>query len=230
MRRIARLSALCVCFVLNACGPDEPEPAIDPRAQAFYSVARESFSVAEKPAAGLAITLSAAGKLRRDRIVVRATVTNIHDRPLAWDREFSVHVGWVVTDAAGTAIRRYQQETLSAPSPSELSSRFVILKPGQSFSKEIDLAGRVRESQEGHGTRVSTEPGRKGIFYHVGIFYERTSLINIPGTCKQINVRLDYHPHQIGSNGLVNWFGEASRALPLWRGWLESNQLTLAID
>ncbi len=201
VRRIARVSALCVCFVLNACGPDEPEPAIDPKAQAFYSVVRESLSVAEKPASGLAITLSAAGNPRRDRVVVRATVTNTCDRPLAWDRDFSVHVGWYVTDGTGAAIPRYQQESLSAPSPSELSSRFVILKPGQSFSKEIDLAGRVQESQEGHGTRVSTETGREGVFYHVGIFYETSSKLNIPATCKQINVRLNYYPHNLAFGG-----------------------------
>ncbi len=208
MTNLRGVAGLWACWVFAGCGSTEPREWED------------------SPA--LALRLSPSGEPRRDRVVLKATVTNVSSRPLAWDREFGVHMGWELRDEKGSAIEKVESSTLQKPSPSESFNRFVILKPGQSIAKEFELTGRVQFSLEGHGTFAGTGDGHTGK-YHVGSFAERISKFRIPETCKQVNVRVRYQPHDLARGAFIEWFGEASRELPFWDGRVESDQLTLTI-
>ena len=72
---------------------------------------------------------------------------------MAWDREFNLHVQWRLRDeTAGQPIVPVRQSMAPKPEPAESQKRFVILKPGQSLSKAIELAGQLKSSVLGHST------------------------------------------------------------------------------
>jgi hypothetical protein len=73
MRRVVPLAALTVCFVLNACGVDDPEVRLPNSVK--RAIAAES--VPPKRNAVLELGLSAVGKQSQDRIVVRTSVSGL---------------------------------------------------------------------------------------------------------------------------------------------------------
>ncbi len=223
MSRIAKFAALSVCFVLNACGPVDSKPLIEPRTLASRESPRMFDRFAERrDAPGLTLRLSGSGLARRDRIVVRATVTNISARRVGWDREFSVHVLWRVADQNGAIIAPYALSRCSIPTPAETQTRFVILDPGQSFSYDIDLSGRFRTSVESHGTYGGTH-------HHAGIFYEDFVQYHIPDTCKRININLAYSEDHLASGAMIQWFGDIVRELRS-NGPVGSSKLALSFQ
>ena len=102
MRRVVPLSALTVCFVLNACGVDDPEVHLPNLVRPTVA----DMSVPPRRNAVLELGLSAIGEQTQDRIVVCATVKNISAGPVAWDREFAAHVRWSVVDDDGLPLVR----------------------------------------------------------------------------------------------------------------------------
>jgi hypothetical protein len=228
MSRLAKLAVISVCFVLMTCGPVDSEPPIAPWRPAINPAAWPIHSGAARRTAGLSLRLSASGEQRRDRIVVNATVTNISGSPVSWDREFSVHVGWRVADEKGTAIAQESLESCAKPAPRESQNRFMILMPGQSFSTNIDLAGRFRASFEAHASGIMRAPAQGCVSW--GIFREEFAQYHIPETCKRIVIKCGYNVDSRAFGAIVDWFGGGTGGLRFWDGPVDSAALTISLE
>ena len=219
MMSFARGGILWACCLLAGCGTSNPPPV------ALPTVESESILLPASPR--LLFELTVSGEQRRDRIAVTATITNSSRETVAVDREFSLGVVWLVKDeTTGTAIVPKYLGTAPKPESGEAQKRFVILQPGKSVSKEIELTGQVKTTLEGHGTFA--ENG--GASYHKGIFYERLTQFKIPDTCKQLAIAFASGESDfLASGAMIDWFGEETRALSLWHGRGRSNVLKLSL-
>ena len=113
--------------------------------------------------------------------------------------------------------------------PGESSGRFVILKPGESISKVIELTDRVQMSKLGSmrlTTRLSN--GALGCVTN-DIYFEEVSKLIAFDRCKQVTVSWEYSVHSVAMRAFQEWFGVEHRGLPFCRDSLQSNQLTVSL-
>jgi hypothetical protein len=212
----AGLAAFCGALISTGCSANDPTPPSNQAGQQANAPALP------EPGPRVELRLSPIGEERRDRIVIMATATNKSHRPVAWDRFFSVHLHWSVLGENNEAIAWESSAMASRPTPTDSGNRFVVLRPGESFSKEIDLRGPLRVGFEGHGTY------RNG--GHKGNFYEKLGQYHLSDEYKQITVRLDYFvADHLAYGGLIDWFGEGMREQPFWEGRIESNLLIIPL-
>ncbi len=222
MRRVVPLSALTVCFVLNACGVDDPDVQLPNLVRATIA----DMSVARARNAVLELGLSAVGEQTQDRIVVRATVKNTSANPVAWDREFAAHVRWSVVDDDGLPLVR---ERFKSAEPPQSWGRFVILKPGESISKEIELKDRVQMFRIGSmraSRRLSN--GALGCVTNA-TYYEEVSKFSVFDRCKRGTVSWEYSIQWAAMQAAERSLGEGHRSLPFCRDSLQSNPLTVSL-
>jgi hypothetical protein len=215
VRRVGVLIGLWACILLTGCSANDPTPTAD------QANLRGSDPTLSGLGPGVELRLSTSGDQRRDQIVVTATVTNKSRQLVAWDSEFSVHVHLGVRGDKSDGVEWERLTMAARPTPAESRDRFVLLQPGQSVSKEIDLSNPLRAGIEGHGTYP------KG--GHKGIFYEELGRYYISDDCKQITVSLGYSVHHLAFGGLIDWFGDGLRELPFWDGRAESTPLTVRL-
>jgi hypothetical protein len=225
MRRVVPLSALTVCFVLNACGVDDPEVRLPNSVK--RAIAAES--VPPKRNAVLELGLSAVGEQNQDRIVVRANVKNISARPVAWDRDFAAHVGWSVVDDKRVLLVREHVLFRNTPAPAESRDRFVILKPGESISKDIELTDRVQMSNVASVRMTMLLPnGPLGCLTN-DTYSEEVSKFTVSERCKQVTVSWGYSVGATAMRASQDWFGEGLRGLPFCYDSLQSKPLTVSL-
>ncbi len=225
MRRVVPFSALTVCFVLNACGVDDPEVRLPDSVKRAIAAA----SVPPKRNAVLELGLSAVGEQKQDRIVVRATVKNISARPVAWDREFAAHVGWLVVDDKRMPLVREHLFFRNTPAPAESRDRFLILKPGQSISNDIVLTDRVQTSNVTSVRMTKSLPnGALGCVTN-DTYSEEVSKFTVFDGCKQVTVSWGYSVEAAAMRASQDWFGEGLRGLPFCYDSIQSKPLTVSL-
>ncbi len=172
----------------------------------------------------LSLELVPSGRQRPDRVVLKATVTNNTDSPLAWDREFCIFLSWRLS-ADGQDLRPEYLESLPPPAPAELHTRFVVLDPGHALSREIELTRGFRLFASGHSTR---RVGVNGAFVHQAFANEEIARYRIPEALGRVTVSLDYCITFDGSRGFYSWFGDNCETLPFWDGGIvHSNELNI---
>ncbi len=203
MARIRTGIGLCAFFLFAGCSNDTTPP-------------------------GLVLRLSALGTQRRDRVVVRATVTNESTHSAAWDREFSAHMQWKMVNAQGQRLAWEKLGILPRPPASEFKNRFAILQPGESLVRDFELTDRVRACIEGHETSGSHGTTGGPVYLHQGIFYESVGRFRVPVSEHQITVSLARVVDDMAYGGFSEWFGHDEDELLGSRPEIVSHDLTIS--
>jgi hypothetical protein len=174
------------------------------------------------------LQLSVVGSQRRDRVVVRATVTNESRRAVAWDREFCAHMHWKVVTAGGQAIFLEKLASLPNPPASEFKNRFAILEPGESLAHDFELTYLLRVCTEGYTTSLAEGTSESRVYLHRGIFHESVGRFRVPETEDQVTVSLAYVVVLEAYGGFSDWFGHDQSELPLESNEIVSNNLAIS--
>ena len=96
------------------------------------------------------------GDQRRDHITIEIQVHNEGTEPFAWDREFSVFMRWFVTTTSGEFLEPQSINRVDEKKPAgSWKSQFVIIAPGESISRRVELTKSFRKFvySTGWGTR-----------------------------------------------------------------------------
>src|SRR5688500_9547868 len=99
---------------------------------------RDTFYRTDQADGTVQLTLSVKQATRED-VVLKATVTNGTSSSIAWDSEFSIFMQWFVKPVRGDKRVPDGVEISKAADKLINLSRFKVLAPGKSLSKEIAL-------------------------------------------------------------------------------------------
>jgi len=163
----------------------------------------------------LELTLAPVGRPRRDRVVLKVTVKNDGNAPVAWDREYAAFLRWTVEADEGVAIRAVHVAEVPRPTPADLKSRFTTIGPGRTLTTEIELTKAVRCFASGHSDQ------------HAPTGYEELVRFAVPPSTAALRVRAEY---AIGFDDLAGfslWFGREVRDVGLWQGRSPAARLTI---
>jgi hypothetical protein len=84
-------------------------------------------------------------------ILIEVEVGNFASYPIGWDSEWSAFLSWRLTTSDGERIEPRQGAVVEQTKESLSRERFVLLRPGETLRKSIDLAKPLR--QYGNRTR-----------------------------------------------------------------------------
>jgi hypothetical protein len=114
-----------------------------------------------------------------------------------------------------------ETKALEKPGPEAAGTRFVSVKPGDSLSRNYDLAGPIRYVVQGH------ETDRNHI--HHGFYGEVTGKFSVPSGARKLIVEAWYERGfwRMAHDQFEEWFGRSGAKIGLWTGRARSNRLVL---
>jgi hypothetical protein len=159
---------------------------------------------------------------RRDHIIVEAEVTNNTDAPVDWDPEFAVPLQWKLASEGHMDLPK----KVLGSSRSGSHVRFVRLRTGEKFVKEIDFTQGLTQFVCGHYTFHDEKRG----LYHRAKGREDLVRFEIPENATSLIVELTARRDFEFSGGFQAYFGVDSKNLSLVENNLWSNVLTLNLE
>lgn len=171
------------------------------------------------------IALASTGTPSHEHISAKAMVTNISNGPVAWDREFAVFLEWNLWSNGDDPIYHEfnkNSEKLPYIGPKE---RFIVLKPGESYSKVVELTKAVRV----YYTIMGLRPIAGGGLGHTNDAIEGFVHFEVPTVTGTVSVGLDYDPFHARSAGFRNSFGVEYESVGLPRARVKSNLVRIPI-
>ena len=183
---------------------------------AFLVAALPCLGDEERPPAPLRLTIERIEDAPAESLAVLATVENVSDKPVAFDRKFAVFLVWQVTTDDGNAVKTEPVADVERSDEERDKSRFVTLGQGETLSAEFRLAEEVRLFETGHGAFPEGD---------VPTGYETVRRYSVPADGPAATVRLMYDPGDDGYGGFYVWFGYVARDVGLWTGRAASEPL-----
>jgi hypothetical protein len=164
-------------------------------------------------------------KTSDDNVMVKATVINRTDKPLGWDREFGVFMDWHVTTDKGIELKADQIADVKRPPPDAWKSRFAVIEPGKSLTRQIDLTGGFVDFFCGVGySAPNPNP--------TPFAYQKRVKFPLPKGTRSVTIQAKYrgltgfgHPEM----GFVMEFGQGARAIGLPAEGATSNKIEVPI-
>lgn len=113
---------------------------------------------------------------------LKLTVTNTSTNDIVLDRtlaagfsfRFQTDLSEEFTRSDEKDVSTKENKKLDKPTPEEVGSRFVAVKPGQTLSKTYDLSEPVRRVVEGHASDINS--------VHHGFYYTSVQRTPTPGS------------------------------------------------
>jgi hypothetical protein len=153
-----------------------------------------------------------------ERPHIKVSVTNNSKAAIAWDKQFSVFLHWHASYEDGTPVETLPNYDVARPTEEEVNSRFVVLAPGETVSKSLDLTDAIRSF--GSGTMHSRE--QRHAAYTGFEYYFRFSADDRD---KSIIISLEYKIGMNGWGGFRAWTGRDPNAYQFFEGDAASNDL-----
>jgi hypothetical protein len=188
------------------------------------------------------LRLTPVGEQRRDKICINVAFRNLTNKPVGWDQEFSVFMGWHVTPidneadlaaniATGMVMHSMDpttvEEEVRQTKESLSEKRFAMVPPQESLNKTVCLTEPFRcfNVKSWEGTVDSRHPSR-----HKG--YESLQRYRFDNRTKWVTVVLGYKRSRYSNHGFSALFGFHPDKVSLSHGnigQISSNPLVLQV-
>ena len=185
-------------------------------------------SIEDGTQGSLRLKIELIGRPARERIAVKATITNQSQSNIFWDTDFALGLHWQVVGD----VNWLKNSGAGTFGEWQLANRFIALKPGEAIDHVVQLTEDVPDIQEASG-RV---PSSRGKSIEIGSWaIEKSSRLQVSRDARQISVRLIYDPRGTSQSRGVEALirhrctNAPARNSHMYRERIESNQLLLKI-
>ena len=177
---------------------------------------------------GSTLQLSVVGSQRRDRVVVRATVTNESRCAVAWDREFcTTCIGkWLPLVDKPSSWKNWPASRTRQHLSSRIDSR--SWNQVSHYAHDFELTYLLRVCTEGYTTSLAERTSGSRVYLHRGIFHESVGRFRVSETEDQVTVSLAYVVVLEAYGAFSDWFGHDQSELPLESNEIVSNNLAIS--